>query len=326
MIVWGGCEGSVRFNTGGRYDPVTDSWTPTSMSDTPAVRCTHSAVWTGREMIVWGGVGSSSNYLNTGGRYNPLTDTWSATSTADAPSERGSHTAVWTGRVMVVWGGWNSGSTPFNTGGRYDPESDVWSPTSTTNAPPPQSYDTAVWTGSMMIVWGWGRGGGRYMLGHSVDDDMDGLSECGGDCDDINPTTHPGAAEVCDGLDNDCDAIVDNVQVPAGIPFLTIESSGNDSRLSWSPLGQATGYDVVRGDLSMLIGNEGDFAPATQACLADDLGGTFLSVTDSPPTDGGFWYLVRPVNCAGHGSYDSGGPAQVRPRDDGINSSASSCP
>ena len=36
----------------------------------------HTAVWTGSEMIVWGGTGA--NYFNTGGRYNPNTDSWTA--------------------------------------------------------------------------------------------------------------------------------------------------------------------------------------------------------------------------------------------------------
>ena len=37
-----------------------------------------------------------------------------------------------------------------------------------------------------------------------LDGDGDGLSSCGGDCDDVAPTTFPGAPELCDGLDNDC--------------------------------------------------------------------------------------------------------------------------
>ena len=38
--------------------------------------------------------------------------------------------------------------------------------------------------------------------------------ECGGDdCDDTNPLTHPGAAEVCDGLDNNCDKVVPEEEV-----------------------------------------------------------------------------------------------------------------
>ena len=33
---------------------------------------------------------------------------------------------------------------------------------------------------------------------------------CGDDCDDANATAFPGNPEVCDGVDNDCDGIVDN--------------------------------------------------------------------------------------------------------------------
>ena len=40
----------------------------------------------------------------------------------------------------------------------------------------------------------------------STDDlDSDGFSSCQGDCDDTSPLAKPGAAEVCDLLDNDCD-------------------------------------------------------------------------------------------------------------------------
>ena len=57
MIVWGGtpdAAGNV-FDTGGRYDPSTNSWTATSTANVPTARSNHTAVWTGSEMIVWGG-------------------------------------------------------------------------------------------------------------------------------------------------------------------------------------------------------------------------------------------------------------------------------
>src|SRR5262249_43972460 len=39
-----------------RYDPVTDSWTHTSVTaESPTPRSSHSAVWTGEEVLVWGG-------------------------------------------------------------------------------------------------------------------------------------------------------------------------------------------------------------------------------------------------------------------------------
>ncbi len=42
-----------------------------------------------------------------------------------------------------------------------------------------------------------------------ADDDLDGVTLCDGDCDDTNETVFPGAPEICDGLDNDCDEAVD---------------------------------------------------------------------------------------------------------------------
>jgi MYXO-CTERM domain-containing protein len=35
--------------------------------------------------------------------------------------------------------------------------------------------------------------------------DQDGVTTCGGDCDDADPAVYPDAEEICDGLDNDCD-------------------------------------------------------------------------------------------------------------------------
>jgi hypothetical protein len=72
MIVWGG-SGGCAFNmcvtnTGGRYNPTTDSWTDTSITNAPTARSFHTAVWTGSEMIVWGGAGYLVSF-NTGGRY-----------------------------------------------------------------------------------------------------------------------------------------------------------------------------------------------------------------------------------------------------------------
>jgi len=84
-----------------------DTWTNTSTAHAPLHRRSHTAVWTGTEMIVWGGCSDffCNNPLNTGGRYNPTTDSWTATSTTNAPAARFDHTTVWTGSEMIVWGG-----------------------------------------------------------------------------------------------------------------------------------------------------------------------------------------------------------------------------
>ena len=130
MIVWGGLGIGVVLNTGGRYNPSTDTWTPTSTINAPDARDGHTAVWTGNEMIVWGGWDINGVRFNTGGRYNPITDSWTITDTTNAPSPRVAHTAVWSGSEMIVWGGFD-GSNNVNTGGRYNPVTNAWTATST---------------------------------------------------------------------------------------------------------------------------------------------------------------------------------------------------
>ena len=54
MIVWGGLQWQL-FKYRREIDPSTDSWTAISTINAPAPRGGNTAVWTGSEMIVWGG-------------------------------------------------------------------------------------------------------------------------------------------------------------------------------------------------------------------------------------------------------------------------------
>ena len=122
-----------------------------------------TSIWTGSEMIVWGGWFATQ--IDTGARYQPATNSWTAVTTTGAPAARSDHTAVWTGSEMIVWGGYNG--SYLNTGGRYNPATNTWTAVTTTGAPAGRGHHTAVWTGSELIVWG-GHGGlslntgGRY--------------------------------------------------------------------------------------------------------------------------------------------------------------------
>jgi hypothetical protein len=236
MIVWRGNPFA-----GGRYNPATDSWSPISSSPAmPTLAFGFPEVWTGKEMIVWGGATNT----NTGGRYDPSTDSWAMTSTgSNVPYARSDASGVWTGSEMIVWGGATniSPNSSFTAGSRYDPSSDTWTAVSMGPGLPSQRYyHTAVWTGTEMIVWGGDPGtntGGRYCAcpsGRLAYRDADGdgygdpgvsIPSCDGtipagyvadhsDCNDASASAHPGAVEVCDGIDNDCNGLVD--ESPSG--------------------------------------------------------------------------------------------------------------
>src|SRR5262245_28972385 len=152
IIVWGGEDNHNLFKTGERYNPSTNTWTATGSTHEPTARTGHTAVWTDKEMIVWGGYDGGTS--NTGGKYNPGTNTWTTMSTINAATDQGGPTAVWTGSEMIVRGGRNHNNYPLNTGGRYSPSTNSWRATSLTNAPTVRHAHAAVWTGSEMIVWG----------------------------------------------------------------------------------------------------------------------------------------------------------------------------
>ncbi|HEV8336023.1 MAG TPA: MopE-related protein [Candidatus Polarisedimenticolia bacterium] len=177
MIVWGG--GFPVVNTGGRYDPLTDTWLSTSTLNAPAPRQGHTAVWTGSVMVVWGGTGRSGGgtEMNSGGRYDPVSDSWSPTSMLNAPDARSAHTAIWTGTKMVIWGGgFNGAGSPdllLGSGGQYDPVADSWQATATLNAPTPRQGHTAVWTGSHMVIWSGSNGSGYESTGGRYDPEAD---------------------------------------------------------------------------------------------------------------------------------------------------------
>jgi N-acetylneuraminic acid mutarotase len=87
MIVWGGFSSAADYQqSGGRYDPATDRWQPTATTGAPAGRYEHSVVWTGSEMIVWGGYNGS--VLNDGARYSPVSNAWRTVFTSGAPGAR----------------------------------------------------------------------------------------------------------------------------------------------------------------------------------------------------------------------------------------------
>jgi hypothetical protein len=103
MAVWGGSDNadyySPGLNTGALYDPSTDSWREIPATCGAAGRYGHSAVWTGGEMIVWGGR-NGTQYRITGARYSPSGNSWQ-----HMPIGLGGNPiTLWTGTKLILWG------------------------------------------------------------------------------------------------------------------------------------------------------------------------------------------------------------------------------
>ena len=130
-------------------------WAEVSESPLSARRGS-AAVWTGKEMFIWGGSGADGEVLPDGAAYDPATDRWKSI----APAPTGplvDATAVWTGERVLVWGGRvgepGDPASERAAGAAYDPRTDSWTPISDSPLATVAGHE-AVWTGQVMLVWG----------------------------------------------------------------------------------------------------------------------------------------------------------------------------
>lgn len=154
-----GCGGPGNADDASGDADVPESWTPMSAVGEPELRAGPSTVWTGTEMIVFGGLGTSGVQLDGGGAYDPALDQWRPI--ADPPFySQGSH-AWWTGQRVLALGCSQTlpgpGSMPTHQllVEVYDLEQDSWqlfksAPRSETGC----SELVAVWTGTDVVVAG----------------------------------------------------------------------------------------------------------------------------------------------------------------------------
>jgi N-acetylneuraminic acid mutarotase len=137
-------------------EPRADAWAgvPVGWSrlpDPPFARSDPATVWTGRELILWGGgTDYNANFFADGAAYDPEAG-WR--SIADGPlSARAYSLAAWTGSEVLIWGG--SGTPgPLNDGAAYSPDSDTWRmlPPAPWSLPAPAAH---AWTGKELVLFG----------------------------------------------------------------------------------------------------------------------------------------------------------------------------
>lgn len=150
MIIWGGSTpkpagGETPFDDGALYNPAARTWTMLPPAPISA-RSNAATVWTGSEMLVWGGSDNGTS-LTDGAAFNPTTNTWRQLPPFDmAATVR--PTTIWTGTEMIVLDGING--SPH--GGAYTPTTDTWRTIATPPGRSATPYPQAAWTGNQMIV------------------------------------------------------------------------------------------------------------------------------------------------------------------------------
>lgn len=131
--------------------PKPPGWHTVSAAPLSA-RTDHGAVWTGHEMVIWGGLDNESVAVNDGAAYDPATETWRKLA-AGPLTPRIEPFLAWTGTEMLVWGGVNDETDTVVDAAAWNPSTDQWR---TFPAPPLTAVEdfAAAWTGQGLAVWG----------------------------------------------------------------------------------------------------------------------------------------------------------------------------
>jgi hypothetical protein len=132
--VWTGAE-AIFLETGGEegpivgeaYEPSSDTWR--SIGQAPISQAYGAVlVWTGDELIVWGGGDRDDSRTSEGAVYDPTSNSWRRI--ADAPIGLNLASGIWTGREMIVFGSLlshaNRAPSSTSLGEAYDPTTDTW--------------------------------------------------------------------------------------------------------------------------------------------------------------------------------------------------------
>ena len=153
--VWTGSE--VLFaGTGVALDPVEGSWrvfTAAPLAD----RIHATTVWTGQEIVIWGGCSLEPRYCGgklfaDGAVYDPSADSWREMSPSPLPP--GTYpTAAWTGSEVIYYAGVVEGGT--SSAASYDPASDRWTLLPTPPVSPRRDFELA-WSDDAELLFGWG--------------------------------------------------------------------------------------------------------------------------------------------------------------------------
>ena len=116
-------------------------------------------------------------------------------------------------------------------------------------------------------------------LAPNIDVDGDGFTSNDGDCDDSNPLINPAAEEDCDGIDNNCDGVIDEIcGCEEGFYYSTTSEECEPCDASCYTCDPITGGCLTCGEGYWLSGTPGEEGTR---CVSDCTPG----VKDSPSTN-----------------------------------------
>jgi hypothetical protein len=153
-LVVAACGGDRSRDAARAFGELPRGWT--TMPEPPEVRNAAATVWTGEQVLVWGGyefTGLGDDVLGAGGFvFDAATRDWEQM--PDSPlSPRADPASAWSGRELLIWGGTDTREERFfGDGAAYDPETGAWR--MLPEAPIDARAALAVWTGDELLAWG----------------------------------------------------------------------------------------------------------------------------------------------------------------------------
>ncbi len=155
LLFFGGTNLFDWLGDGSSFDGTT--WSALNVTGAPTLRQSHAALWTGNEMLVWGGW-NGGDYKNDGALFNPDDASWRTMNVAGAPDPRSEALALWTGANFFVWGGCGGDACGkyFGDGALYVPDASggSWGMLPSSGAPSDRREVAGAFGGKRAMVWG----------------------------------------------------------------------------------------------------------------------------------------------------------------------------
>ncbi len=151
MIVWGDGSRAAAARDGAAYDPIADRWR--SLPPAPLALNEARAVWTGKELVVFGALLDNNNHSTTryarGIAYDPASDGWRELGDFSLSPQASS--VAWTGTEVLAW-------DYELAAGAYDPARNAWRKLADVPLRFGECYPESATAGEVVLAWYCGLG------------------------------------------------------------------------------------------------------------------------------------------------------------------------